>query len=246
MGGYTVNRFAYYSEDPEQSEEYVKSILPFISDIREFELYYIEQTPYVEVIEKSSNVLRRVFYNRKEYEVSMKNSYRQLVKKIRYTFILRDDLLNEIWLNTSSKMNETLNILHMLGIKEFHHYRNKATYKATSLVPKHDLNVLVEDGAENKLFLAKFRFPYACKRLKAVEYIQQLGYLKPYATKFEYGDDITYFDKNTIREVEAVQYATNNAFLFEDDSIDLQIGMMIIKEVAKVSGGDVNIVIISH
>jgi hypothetical protein len=244
-GGKSVNRFAYYSEDPEQVEEYVKSILPFISDIREFEILYIEQTPYIEVIEKSGSLHRRVFYSRKEYEASVKNSYRECLKTLRYTFILRDDTLNEVWLNTSSKMIETLNILHMLGIKEFHHYRNKTSYKATNLVPKHDFNVLVEDVKENKLFLAKFRFPYACKRIKAVEYIQQFGYLKPYATKFEYGEDITYFDKNTIREAEAYEYATNNLFLFEDDNLDLKTGMKIIEEVAKLSGGDVNIVLIS-
>ncbi|RXJ04134.1 hypothetical protein DS745_01755 [Anaerobacillus alkaliphilus] len=241
-----MNRFAYYSEDPEQVEEYVKSILPFISDIREFELHYIEQTPYIEVIEKSGTSHRRVFYSRKEYEASMKNSFRQLVRKLRYTFILRDDSLNEVWLNTSTKMIETLNILHMLGIKEFHHYRNKATYKATNLVPKHDFNVLVEDADENKLFLAKFKFPYACKRLKAVEYIQQFGYLKPYATKFEYGKDITYFDKSTIREAEAYEYATNNSFLFEDEGMNLKTGLLIIEEVAKLSGGDVDIVLFSH
>lgn len=240
-----MNRFAYYSEDPEQVEEYVKSILPFISDIREFELFYIEQTPYIEVIEKSNNLHRRVFYSRKEFEASKKNSYRQFVKKLRYTFILRDDTLNEVWLNTSTKMIETLNILHMLGIKDFHHYRNKATYKATNLVPNHDFNVLVEDVDENKLFVAKFRFPYACKRIKAVEYIQQFGYLKPYATKFEYGEEITYFDKNSIREAEAYEYATNNLFLFEDDAINLKTAMMIIEEVAKLSGGDVDIVLIS-
>ncbi|MCT8138226.1 hypothetical protein H1D32_10945 [Anaerobacillus sp. CMMVII] len=240
-----MNRFAYYSEDPEQVEEYVKSILPFISDIREFEMYYIEQTPYIEIIEKSGYLHRRVFYSRKEYEASVKNSYRKFVKKLSYTFILRDDTLNEVWLNTSGKMIETLNILHMLGIKEFHHYRNKATYKATNLVPNHDFNVLVEDVDENKLFLAKFRFPYACKRIKAVEYIQQFGYLKPYATKFEYGENLTYFDKNSIREAEAYEYATNNLFLFEDEEINLKTGMMIIEEVAKLSGGDVNIVLIS-
>ncbi|UTW69637.1 hypothetical protein KHA80_00465 [Anaerobacillus sp. HL2] len=46
----------------------------------------------------------------------MKNSFRQLVKKkFSYTFILRDDMLNEVWLNTNSKkMIEALNILHML------------------------------------------------------------------------------------------------------------------------------------
>lgn len=240
-----MNRFAYYSEDPEQVEDYVKSILPFISDIREFELFYVEKTSYIEVIEKTGYLHRRAFYNRKEFEASMKNSFRDLVKKLNYTFILRDDMHNEVWLNTNSKMIETLNILHMLGIKEFHHYRNKASYKATNLVPNHDFNVLVEDADENKLFLAKFRFPYACKRIKAVEYIQQFGYLKPYATKFDYGSNITYFDKNSIREAEAYEYATNNAFLFEEESIDSTTAKVIIEEVAKVSGGDVTIVFIS-
>lgn len=240
-----MNRFAYYSEDPEQVEEYVKSILPFISDICEFELHNIDKTPYNEVIEKTGYLHRRVFYNRKEYEASMKNAYRKLVKKLRYTFILRDDTLNEVWLNTNSKMLETLNILHMLGIKEFHHFRNKVSYKATNLVPIHDLNVLIEDDKGNKLFLAKFRFPYACKRIKAVEYIHQFGFLKPFATKFDYGENITYFDKDSIREAEAYEYATNNLFLFEEESIDISTAKTIIEEVAKISGGEVNFVFIS-
>ncbi|OIJ15680.1 hypothetical protein BKP35_01405 [Anaerobacillus arseniciselenatis] len=240
-----MNRFAYYSEDPEQVEEYVKSILPFISDIREFELYYIDKTPYIEVIERSGHLHRRVFYSRKEFDASIKNSYRKLIKQHNFTFILRDDTLNEVWLNTNGKMIETLNILHMLGIKEFHHYRHKASYKATNLKPNHDLNILVENDAAKKQFLAKFRFPYACKRIKAVEYIQQFGYLKPYATKFDYGNDLSYFDKNTIREAEAFEYATNNSFLFEDEGIDLNTAKRIFEEVGKLSGGDVNIVLFS-
>lgn len=241
-----MNRFAYYSEDPEQVVEYVKSILPFISDIREFELIYLESTPYIEVIERSGTYLhRRVFYNRKEYEASMKNAYRETVKKQRYTFILRDDMLNEVWLNTNGKMVETLNILHMLGIKEFHHYRNKAYYKATNLAPKHDFNVLVEDDNGKKLFLAKYRFPYSCKRIKAVEYIQQFGFLKPYTTKVDYGKDRTYFEASSIREAETYEFATNNLFLFEDENLGLTMKKTLVEEVAKVSGGDVQIVLIS-
>lgn len=241
-----MNRFAYYSEDPEQVEQYVKSILPFISDISEFELFNIDKTPYIEVVEKGGSLHRRVFYNRNEYEASKKNSFRKLVKTQSYTFILRDDCLNEVWLNTNGKMIETLNILHMLGIKEFHHFRNKDTYKATNLNINHDFNVLVEDDDEKKLFLAKFRFPYACKRIKAVEYIQQFGFLKPYATKFDYGKDISFFDKNSIREAEAYEYATNNLFLFEDETIHLNTAKFIIEEVANVSGGDVKFIFFSN
>lgn len=235
-----MNRFAYYSEDPQQVVQYVQSILPFISDIYQFELYHFEKTPYVEVIEKNGELHRRVFYNRKQLELRKKTFPHQL-RQLAFTFILRDDSLNEIWLNTNGKMIETAKILHMLGIKEYHPYRNKNHYVATGLKPNHDLNILAFDDYENKLFMAKFRFPYACKRFKAIEYIQQYGYLKPYTNKFDYGDDQSFFDKESMKEAETYEYATNNALLFEDDNTTLNMAIDIIEEVAKLSGGDVMI-----
>lgn len=236
----TLNRFAYYSEDPQQVVLYVQSILPFISDISHFELHHFEKTPFVETIEKNVQLHRRVYYNRKEFEVR-KKSYRKQIRQLAYTFFLRDDSLNEIWLNTNGKMIETVKILHMLGIKEFHPYRDKDEYIADGLKPNHDLNILVVDDYENKLFLAKYRFPYACKRLKAIETIQQYGYLKPYTNKFDYGEDLAFFDVESIREAETYEYATNNALLFEEDNTSLNMAIDIIEEVAKVSGGDVEI-----
>ncbi len=219
-----MNRFAYYSRDLKQTVAYVRSILPFLSDVCEFELYHPKKSPYVEVIQSSEPSRRSVFYNRNDYKtVANTTSLGRQISNIKvYTFLLRDDLNNEVWLYADPQKFETVEILHMLGLKEISHFQNKKSFQMKKLVPDHQLNILVEGEREQKLLLASYEFPYACKRLKAVEILHSYGYLNPILTKYEYGGNLSYFDGFPIRNNETYDFATNNTFLFEEVCVSIE------------------------
>ncbi|WP_096200615.1 hypothetical protein [Bacillus sp. FJAT-45350] len=239
-----MNRFAYFSRDHKQTVLYVRSILPFISDIREIEIFHQKTAPYVEVLQNSYPTRRSVFYNRKDYtSTARKTSLGQQIKNIQvYTFVLRDDFYNEIWLYADPKKIETLEILHMVGLKDVKNFQNKLSYTAKDLKPNHDFNVLIEDDKEEKLMMARFTFPYACKRLKAVELLHSYGYLNPILTKHDYGEDFQYFEDTPIRNNETYDYATNNLFLFEEENVTYDNAEEILEYIAQETSGTVSII----
>ncbi len=120
--------YRFYSEVPNDSVEYIETILPLIGNIVEFEVFRNQEDTLYVIME--NNEIKR------------------------YTFILKDDRGNEFWLYTlcgyeGSGPNATLKILQLLGIKDDYKICKEGNnhIKKSNLNPIHKLNLLI---AQNK------------------------------------------------------------------------------------------------
>jgi len=186
----------FYSEEPNDSVEYVKAILPLIGNIIEFEIFgNNEETPYKG---------EEDFYY--------------------YTFILRDDKENEIWLKTlcgysGSGPSATQEILQILGLKNNYNITNRNYIKEVNLLPAHNLNLLItrsfnEATEKEHLFWASLSFPYASNLFNAKNILKCFGINNPIRTDRigSYG-----FLEDFISKNEWAKYATNSILTFYND-----------------------------
>jgi len=159
--------YKFYNGSPDITERYVKNILPLISNIKEFEVFRnCEESPYL-VIEDN--------------------------ERLRYTFILKDDMDNELWLYTlcgyhGSGPNATLKILQLLGVKEDYSICEEGMnhIKQRNVKPVHKLNLLTSqdksikysDDIEEFHFLAEIDFKFAYQKSNFIKALESFGYLQ--------------------------------------------------------------------
>lgn len=159
--------YRFYNGAPDNTHKYVKTILPLIGNVTEFEVFrHQEDTPYV-VIEDG--------------------------EKQRYTFILKDDNDNEFWLYTlcgyhGSGPNATLKILQLLGLKkDFDICEEENIHiKEKNLKPEHKLNLLIakdqsvsfSDDKVKYYFVICVDFKYAYQKQALIKSLKNIGYIQ--------------------------------------------------------------------
>lgn len=159
--------YRFYNGAPDNTHKYVKTILPLIGNVTEFEVFrHQEDTPYV-VIEDG--------------------------EKQRYTFILKDDNDNEFWLYTlcgyhGSGPNATLKILQLLGLKkDFDICEEENIHiKEKNLKPEHKLNLLIakdqsvsfSDDKVEYYFVICVDFKYAYQKQALIKSLKNIGYIQ--------------------------------------------------------------------
>ncbi|WP_160679282.1 hypothetical protein [Clostridium sp. C8-1-8] len=111
----------FYCDDSALTVQYIKGIMFLIGDIKEFE----------------------IFKNEKD------SPYKNLYNNKAYSFILRDDKNNEIWLKSpfcsygESGEYATNKILKLFGILDNFKLKEKDYVKEVNLAPIHKLNLLI-------------------------------------------------------------------------------------------------------
>lgn len=159
--------YRFYDDVPDNTLNFVESIIPLIGNIKEFEVFRDRnKSPYV--IEENG-------------------------QKIYYTFVLMDDNGNEIWLHTlcgysGSGPYTTLKILQLLGINEDFGLTNKENDHIIkkNIQPLHKLDLVVTiDNSQmldkkvlDYLFYANIDFQYAHQKYRTIKILELLGYLQ--------------------------------------------------------------------
>lgn len=195
-GDNMIYKFHYGA--PLLTRDYVKAILPLIGNISEFEIYgSYDATPYIE---------------------PGKN------KDKKYTFILRDNLENEIWLDTlcgyhGSGPQATIEILQILGLKDDYKITEKAYIKESNLQPVHCLNLLAATWdlpTPKKHFFAAMTFSYAHQLHATKTMLNCFGKLVNYAEGMYLEDDML-FRPYSSGNKEWADYATNNIYTYNQE-----------------------------
>ncbi|QAA33467.1 hypothetical protein [Clostridium manihotivorum] len=148
----------FYSDDSALTLQYIKGIMFLLGDIKEFE----------------------IFKNEKD------SPYKTLDNNKLYSFILRDDKNNELWLKNPfcsyGKAGEyaTNKILKLLGILDSFKLKEKDYVKEVNLTPIHKLNLLISTASSksnnnNHHFWIVSNFKYAYELLKVKESLSTFG-----------------------------------------------------------------------
>lgn len=220
--------YRFYSEVPNDSVEYIETILPLIGNIVEFEVFRNrEETPYI-VIEN------------KEIK--------------RYTFILKDDRDNEFWLYTlcgyqGSGSNATLKILQLLGIKDDYNICKEGNnhIRKSNFNPIHKLNLLIAQNKENSYSsksiiynsIISVNFKYAYQKHNLIKLLNLFGYFQYVPSKNRtFFEKIYLFDRFENPPYEYYYY-TNSIFILDSEFYEFTKEQIetIIKNIVKNNGG---------
>lgn len=223
--------YRFYNEAPDNTHEYVKTILPLISNVTEFEVFkHQEHTPYV-VIEDG--------------------------EKQRYTFILKDNKDNEFWLYTlcgyhGSGPNATLKILQLLGLKkDFGICEEENIHiKKKNLKSEHKLNLLItqdhsasfSDDKVKYCFLICVDFKYAYEKQALIKSLKSIGYIQHVLQSDKNFYEKAYlFDDIETPEYEYYYYTNNVLTLnrkfkeFSEEQVEV-----LLKSMIEYNGGTIN------
>lgn len=150
--------------DPHTIVKYARAITPLLGDITEFEVFRdYEQTPFKDGEEE----------------------------RFGYSFILKDDKENEVWLKTlcgysGSGPNATVEILKILGLHEDYGITKQGEnhiHKKNLKPSHHRLNLLVTQSTEypelskKPLFWTMIDFQDAYSQLLIKDFLNSIGYL---------------------------------------------------------------------
>jgi hypothetical protein len=187
----------FRSGAPDVNVNFVKSILPNLGNITEFEVYY-EESPYI--VEEDG-------------------------RKNEYTFILRDDQENELWLYSlcgygGSGPQATKEILQILGLKDDYQISERKIIKETNLKPIHDLRLIVFTHHEKILGEPEIRFMVESSFQYAYQLHSAKNALKCFGDLYAELDDHphrsrTLFHGYETGKKEWYEYATNNRLIFD-------------------------------
>lgn len=220
--------YKFYDGVPDNTVEYVETILPLIGNIKEFEVFKNqEDTPYI-VVEDG--------------------------EKKRYTFILKDDNDNEFWLYTlcgynGSGPNATLKILQLLGLKKDFEICKEDNIHIIKkdLKPIHKLNLIIvqdmADGYNDKKLeyhsVISINFKYSYQKNNLIKALALLGYTQHDLPENRYFYEKTYlFDDLEVPEFEYYHY-TNHVFTLNRELKDLSSDNVksLMKEIIKNNAG---------
>ncbi|WP_434510092.1 hypothetical protein [Desulfitobacterium sp. AusDCA] len=183
-----------YKYNGTETKEFVRSILPLISDICKFQ----------------------VFREAKDSSfVSIEDGI-----ETRYTFILEDEKGNEVWLNTlcgygGGSPRETVAILQLLGIREDFDILVEGNdhIVVENLQPNHSLNFLIM-AQENPVILFNARFKTAADRLNVMRSLGCFGLMAGVNKDNELSDFFTFEDTYFVDD-----YAVNQRFYLDQGFI---------------------------
>lgn len=184
----------FFQDAPDLTIAFIKGTLPLIGNVKEFEVYqFREDSPYI--VEERG-------------------------REQRYTFIVRDDRSNEVWLDTlcgysGSGARATEEILQVLGLKKDFGIAEKPRIKEVNLSPIHHLNLLL--GAPNTNFQwigddwVCMEFAYPSQLVATIQALRSLGHLNRASSTS--GVTVPPQLKVLEQEYEWADYATNKTFL---------------------------------
>lgn len=153
-------RFLFRSGRPAESVQFVKGMLSLIGDVREFEVFRSDQETTHIVAEDG--------------------------RRVGYTFMLKDDRSNELWLDTicgsaSPAARATEEILQLLGLKQEYQVQRRHWIRETALRPVHRICLLVGEPDDQLRWVSHFwacmEYPSAHLLFEATQAVRILGYL---------------------------------------------------------------------
>lgn len=183
-----------YKYNGTETKEFVRNILPLISDICKFEVF--REAKDSTFVSEEDGV------------------------ETRYTFVLDDVKGNEVWLNTlcgykGGSPLETLDILHILGIREDFGILVEGNEHITveNLQPNHSLNFLIM-SQENPVILVNARFKTATDRQNVMRSLGCFGLISGVNKDDELSDFFTFEDTYFVDD-----YAVNQRFYLDQGFI---------------------------